>query len=142
MAWTGGSDPIFRTNDGSNSPDADVSTLEARRAAYTMLLSKALIRIGKRALGTRFKLAIALAAVIGITTWQIVLVARSPYPRLRAFEAMLHAIQDAPLPACGRALQEFQLDQLGGLLVLRARVGPLAPWVHRVPRRSLVPSRL
>jgi hypothetical protein len=43
---TGGTDPIFRTNDGSNSPSADVSTPEARRAAYSMLLSKGLIRIG------------------------------------------------------------------------------------------------
>ena len=41
-----GTDPIFRTNDGSNSPSADVSTLEARRAAYSMLLSKGLIRVG------------------------------------------------------------------------------------------------
>ena len=43
---TGGTDPIFRTNDGSNSPSADVSTIEARRAAYSMLLSKGLIRVG------------------------------------------------------------------------------------------------
>ena len=43
---TGGTDPIFRTNDGSNSPLADVSTVEARRAAYSMLLTKGLIRIG------------------------------------------------------------------------------------------------
>src|SRR5438046_1339324 len=43
---TGGTDPIFRTNDGSTSPNADVSTLEARRAAYSMLLSKGLIRVG------------------------------------------------------------------------------------------------
>jgi cytochrome c peroxidase len=43
---TAGTDPIFRTNDGSNSPDADVSTVAARRAAYSMLLSKGLIRIG------------------------------------------------------------------------------------------------
>ena len=43
---TGGTDPIFRTNDGSNSPDADVSTVESRRAAYSMLLSKGLIRVG------------------------------------------------------------------------------------------------
>jgi cytochrome c peroxidase len=41
-----GLDPIFRTNDGSNSPLADVSTAEARRSAYSMLLSKALIRVG------------------------------------------------------------------------------------------------
>jgi hypothetical protein len=43
---TGGTDPIFRTNDGSVSPDADVSTVAARRKAYAMLLTKALIRVG------------------------------------------------------------------------------------------------
>jgi len=43
---TDGLDPIFRTNDGSNSPFADVSSTEARRAAYSMLLSKGLIRVG------------------------------------------------------------------------------------------------
>ena len=43
---TAGEDPIFRTNDGSNSPIADVSTLEARRSAYSMLLTKGLIRVG------------------------------------------------------------------------------------------------
>jgi hypothetical protein len=43
---TGGTDPIFRTNDGSNSPNADVSTVESRRSAYSMLLSKGLIRVG------------------------------------------------------------------------------------------------
>jgi cytochrome c peroxidase len=37
---------IFRTNDGSVSPNADVSTLKARKKAYAMLLSKGLIRIG------------------------------------------------------------------------------------------------
>jgi processive rubber oxygenase RoxA-like protein len=43
---TGGLDPIFRANDGSNSPLADVSTVEARRSAYSMLLTKGLIRVG------------------------------------------------------------------------------------------------
>jgi cytochrome c peroxidase len=43
---TQGLDPIFRTNDGSNSPAADVSTVAARQAAYSMLLNKGLIRIG------------------------------------------------------------------------------------------------
>ena len=43
---TQGLDPVFRTNDGSNSPNADVSTLGARRKAYSMLLTKGLIRIG------------------------------------------------------------------------------------------------
>jgi len=37
---------IFRLNDGANSPTADVSTLEARRSAYSQLLAKGLIRVG------------------------------------------------------------------------------------------------
>lgn len=43
---TAGIDPIFRTNDGSVPPNADVSTLEARLVAYDMLLTKGLIRVG------------------------------------------------------------------------------------------------
>jgi cytochrome c peroxidase len=42
---TGGLDPLFRPNDGSNSPNADVSTVDARRAAYSLLLAKGVIRI-------------------------------------------------------------------------------------------------
>ena len=40
-----GLDPIFRTNDGATCPSADVSTVDARRSAYSMLLKKGLIRI-------------------------------------------------------------------------------------------------
>ncbi len=43
---TRGRDPLFRTNDGTNSPLADVSTVKARRAAYSMLLSRGTIRVG------------------------------------------------------------------------------------------------
>jgi cytochrome c peroxidase len=43
---TKGLDPIFRLNDGSCSPLADVSTENARRQAYSMLLTKGLIRVG------------------------------------------------------------------------------------------------
>jgi cytochrome c peroxidase len=46
---TGGEHPLFRVNDGSTSPVADVSTVEARRAAYALLLSRGLIRIGMTA---------------------------------------------------------------------------------------------
>jgi cytochrome c peroxidase len=41
-----GIDPIFRTVDGSNSPNADISTTDARRRAFSMLLSKGVIRVG------------------------------------------------------------------------------------------------
>ena len=43
---TDGTDPIFRTVDGANAPELDVSTVDARRSAYSMLLSKGLIRVG------------------------------------------------------------------------------------------------
>ena len=43
---TAGKDPIFRTNDGSNcDQNIDVSTLAGRRKAYSLLLSRGLIRI-------------------------------------------------------------------------------------------------
>ena len=42
---TRGTDPIFRPVDGANCPSADVSTMRARRSAYSLLLAKGLIRI-------------------------------------------------------------------------------------------------
>ena len=43
---TEGLDPLFRTVDGSSSPLADVSSVDARRAAFGLLLDRALIRVG------------------------------------------------------------------------------------------------
>lgn len=40
-----GTDPIFRPVDGANCPSADVSTYQARLAAYSLLLNKGLIRV-------------------------------------------------------------------------------------------------
>jgi cytochrome c peroxidase len=55
---TDGLDPIFRTNDGSNARNVDVSTKQARRKAYSMLLSRAVIRVGIPVpLGAEFDLA-------------------------------------------------------------------------------------
>jgi cytochrome c peroxidase len=46
FAESRGLDPIFRTNDGSTCEGADVSTLAARRAAFGLLMSRGLIRVG------------------------------------------------------------------------------------------------
>src|SRR5512140_304675 len=40
-----GTDPIFRPSDGANCSAADVSTVDARRQAYSLLLTKGLIRV-------------------------------------------------------------------------------------------------
>lgn len=42
---TDGLDPIFRLNDGANCSTADVSTVAARKTAYSLLLNKGLIRV-------------------------------------------------------------------------------------------------
>lgn len=42
---TQGKDPIFRPVDGADCPSADVSTVQARQSAYSMLLQKGLIRV-------------------------------------------------------------------------------------------------
>lgn len=41
-----GTDPVFSPNDGSVSPLADVSDVDARRRAYAMLLGRGVLRIG------------------------------------------------------------------------------------------------
>lgn len=43
---TNGNDPLFRLVDGANSPQARVTTIDQRRLAYSMLLTKGLIRVG------------------------------------------------------------------------------------------------
>src|SRR5688572_17441871 len=46
FAVSGGKHPIFRTNDGSNcNHDIDVSTVESRRKAYSLLLDRGLLRV-------------------------------------------------------------------------------------------------
>ncbi len=47
FASTRGLDPLFRPVDSATSPQADVSTLAARLQAYSLLLNKGLIRVGK-----------------------------------------------------------------------------------------------
>ena len=42
---TDGKDPIFRLNDGANSPNATVNTTQARKRAYSMLLNHGVIRV-------------------------------------------------------------------------------------------------
>jgi cytochrome c peroxidase len=47
FASSQGRDPLFRANDTTDRPDADLSTVEARREAFALLLSLGVIRIGK-----------------------------------------------------------------------------------------------
>lgn len=46
FAATQGLDPIFSLNDGANAPNALVATIDQKRLAYSMLLTKGVIRVG------------------------------------------------------------------------------------------------
>jgi hypothetical protein len=46
FAASGGTDPIFRLVDGATCPSDNVSTPQAKREAYKLLIDKGLIRIG------------------------------------------------------------------------------------------------
>src|SRR5437660_5602984 len=46
FAASNGTDPIFRPVDGANCPSVDDSKLQERREAYSLLLSRGLIRVG------------------------------------------------------------------------------------------------
>lgn len=46
FARSSGLDPLFRLNDGAVAPTANVSTVTARRTAYSLLLQRGLIRVG------------------------------------------------------------------------------------------------
>lgn len=75
-----GTDPIFRVNDGAVSPHADVSTVNARRAAYSMLLEKGVIRIGLPIpVGAEFEL-IAVDDPYGYASAQELSLFRRPLP--------------------------------------------------------------
>ncbi|MBY0238209.1 MAG: cytochrome C [Burkholderiaceae bacterium] len=47
FAASAGADPVFRAVDGANSPVAPVATLDQKRVAYSMLLTKGVIRVGQ-----------------------------------------------------------------------------------------------
>lgn len=44
---TNGTDPLFLPNDGSNAPNLPVGTLAEKRTAYSLLLNRGLIRVGR-----------------------------------------------------------------------------------------------
>jgi cytochrome c peroxidase len=77
---TAGLDPLFRLVDGATSPLADVSTLEARRSAYGLLLQRGVIRVGLPIpAGAEFELA-AVDDPYGFASAQELSLFRRPLP--------------------------------------------------------------
>jgi len=77
---TAGRDPIFRPVDGSNCDNLDVSTVETRRSAYSLLLQRGLIRVALQPVpGAEFTVT-AVANPYGCNSTTTVSMYRRPLP--------------------------------------------------------------
>jgi hypothetical protein len=78
---SGGFDPIFRTNDGSNCDhDVDVSTLAGRSAAYSLLRTRGLIRIALALPANRDFEIVRVKSPYGCNETQTISMYRRPLP--------------------------------------------------------------
>ena len=98
---TGGTDPIFRTNDGSNCDhDIDVATIEGRRQAYSLLTSRGLIRIALAAPAGADFTVIAVQNPYGCGDTQTLSMYRRPLPstNLRFLSAVMWDGRESAVP--------------------------------------------
>jgi cytochrome c peroxidase len=110
---TDGLDPIFHSNDGSNSPNADMSTRAARRRACSMLLTKGLIRVG---IGIPANAEFTLVAVddpYGYASAQELSLFRRPLPatNLRFLSTVMWDGRETVQPITGPPADSFQTLQ-------------------------------
>jgi cytochrome c peroxidase len=77
---TRGTDPIFRPVDGANCPTADVSTLGERREAYSLLLTRGLIRIGINVPATADYQVVSVYNQYGCNATDVISMYRRPLP--------------------------------------------------------------
>ena len=89
---SGGLDPIFLTNDGSNCDhDVDVSTLDGRAAAYSLLRTRGLIRVALAAPANRDFEVVSIRNPYGCGETAAISVYRRPLPatNLRFLSALM-----------------------------------------------------
>jgi len=77
---TRGSDPVFRPVDGANCPIADFATVEERRSAYSLLLTRGLIRIGIAVPATADYAVVSVYNPYGCNATDVISMYRRPLP--------------------------------------------------------------
>jgi mono/diheme cytochrome c family protein len=106
FAATDGLDPVFRPVDGANSPNAAVGTRAEREVAYSMLLTKGLIRVGlPMPAGAEFDL-VAIDDPYGFASANEVSLFRRPLPttNLKFQVAMMWDGRETPLDPVSNTL--------------------------------------
>jgi hypothetical protein len=121
---TGGLDPIFRTNDGSNCEGADISTVDERRRAFSLLLTRGLIRIGLDVpAGAEFEIVDVDDPYKCGAPFSSVSMYRRPLPttNLRFLSAVMWDGRDT---APGRAIRDDLISQARNAMVGHAQGAP------------------
>lgn len=113
---TRGQDPIFRTVDGSNCDhNIDVSTLEGMQAAYSLLLSRGLIRIAIRVPGNADYQVVNVSNPYGCDATDVISAYRRPLPatNLRFLSAVMSdGRESTPLTGTIKILDSNYPDSL------------------------------
>ncbi len=107
---SGGTDPIFRPVDGAVCLTADVSTVDARRAAYRMLLTRGLIRISMAIPASAEFQLVSVDDPYGCANSSDIAMFRRPLPatNLRFLSTVMWDGRESPK---GRSLQDDLISQ-------------------------------
>jgi len=109
-----GNDPIFRLVDGSNRPDADISSLTKRRDAFSMLRTRGVIRVGMPIPANAEFTLVAVSDPYGYASASDVSLFRRPLPstNLRFLSTLMWDARESQIDIPGD-LHSFNLN--GGL---------------------------
>ncbi len=102
---TQGLDPIFRPFDGANCAPADVSTVEARRRAYSLLLERGLVRVTRPVPANAEFEVMAVDNPYGCSSREQLSVYRRP-PALMNFDVLSTVMWDGRHTVGGRAIED------------------------------------
>jgi cytochrome c peroxidase len=127
------SDPLFSDNDGAVTPNADVSTTEARRAAAALVLAKGLIRVGLPIPdGAEFELA-AVDDPYGYASAKELSLFRRPLPA-RNLTFLTTVMWDGRRTGCGQSISQDLEDQATHAILthMKAKAPPSADLLARI----------
>lgn len=139
FAATQGTDPIFRVNDGASCPDAEISTAEARRTAFSLLLNRGVIRVELPIpADAEFELVASAGRLCAETASGAVSVYRRPLPatNLKFISAVMW---DGRLTSAGQSIRQDLEDQANAATLGHAQASAPLP---EATRRQIVDFEL
>lgn len=123
---TDGLDPIFRPHDGANAPNLDVSTPAARWSAYSLLLNRGLIRIGRpMPAGAEFELLSVDDPYGFATAAQLSLYRRVPSIANVAYLGAINWDGRSTIPSDPTNIRQGLKNQSNGATVNHAQASPI-----------------